>query len=238
MKRTILLIFVICNIMAVSQNDLIADGDLQMEKSNYNEAIKQFKLAINNNAGNNKKVYSRIAGCYNLINQIDSAICYVNLAILQDTTDAMNYISLASYYEKASQIEKARNTYFKIINDNKNYYPAYTLLGTLLINQHKFEDAINVYNDAIKIDSVNLDAYKGRAFAQLNFRNYEGAIADYTFLLNKETVDANVLRASNFYERGICYLNLNKQAQGCNDFKEAAKLNYLDSREILDKYCK
>jgi Flp pilus assembly protein TadD, contains TPR repeats len=77
--------------------------------------------------------------------------------------------------------------------------------GALFFNEGYFEEAISEYNEAIKLESNNPEAYCNRGLMYYNLGKYEQAINDFdsSIRLEKE----NPL---SYYNRGLCYRELKK----------------------------
>ncbi|MCX7636725.1 MAG: tetratricopeptide repeat protein, partial [Cyclobacteriaceae bacterium] len=63
-------------------------------------------------------------------------------------------------------------------------------------------------------------------------KKYTEAIPDYTKVISLDPSHAGA-----YYERGICYLNLGNQAEGCNDLRQAMQLGYQRAQNALRQYC-
>jgi tetratricopeptide (TPR) repeat protein len=62
--------------------------------------------------------------------------------------------------------------------------PAYKIVleGREMAKRNNFEGAIRAYEDAIRLEPGNIEAYYSRGFAKYEVKDYEGAIEDLTYL--------------------------------------------------------
>lgn len=113
----------------------------------------------------------------------------------------------------------------------------------------------------------NYDYYKERGKTKILLNDFRGALKDFEHLLSKNQNDYGILeligntkfdmkdensaiyyytraiKINNkkeiiFYNRGLCYLNLNKIEEACLDFSRAGELGYKEAYEIIKTKCK
>lgn len=139
------------------------------------------------------------------------------------------------------------------INLNSSFHEALSDKGLALKNLNKFDDAMNCFNGALKINKDNVKALINRANLFLITKKYQNAKDDYESCLRIESKNINALNGL-----GICYLELKEFSKSLDifdklifaypNFLEAqinkslvlTKMNYLSesinlSKEILKK---
>ncbi|HRG59324.1 MAG TPA: hypothetical protein PK323_10235 [Bacteroidia bacterium] len=75
-------------------------------------------------------------------------------------------------------------------------------------------------------------AYFNRALAKTELKDFQGALNDYTTVIQK---DANPGMA--YYNRGLLKVKLKDNKGACEDLKKAQELNYLNAAAAVLKYC-
>ena len=91
-------------------------------------------------------------------------------------------------------------------------------MGTYKVLKKDYKGAIVEFNDAIRRDSVFLQAYENRGVAKYYLNDFIGAIEDYNKALEINPDDYNT-----FGRRGYARFNLNDFAGAVADFSEALK---------------
>ncbi len=92
--------------------------------------------------------------------------------------------------------------------------------GNDFYHQSKYQEAINFYNEAIKLNPNDADAYNGRGATYVNLKNYKQAIVDYN-----KAIKLNPKYARLYYNRGIVYSDLKQYDKAIADYSKAIKLN-------------
>jgi tetratricopeptide (TPR) repeat protein len=148
--------------------------------------------------------------------------------------------------------------------DNENWYgPAKTMLkllkvnfpihvqymnkinsGLELYNARSFESAINIFNEAIKVNSDRIEAYLRRGNSYFMLKKYDEAILDYEIVLQRdpENVTAMSNRGSSYYFIGCsigCDMNDDLKARpyyekALIDFDKALSLKPNEDKLMVD----
>jgi Flp pilus assembly protein TadD len=58
------------------------------------------------------------------------------------------------------------------------------------------------------------------------------AAVDYTYVISLAPKDATA-----YYNRGICYANLNMKGNACDDFNKAGELGMFEAYAVIKDYC-
>ncbi len=108
----------------------------------------------------------------------------------------------------------------------KNNHMAHGVLANTFFNEGKIEEAINHFNEALRINPHYYDAYKNRGLCYFKHGQYHRAIED----LNK----AILLRpdhASYYYYRGYVYDKIGQHQNAINDYSGTIRLkpDYADA---------
>ncbi len=97
----------------------------------------------------------------------------------------------------------------------------------------KYEEAVEQYDQAIKLNPDNLYTYYNRAYVNANLKNYNKAIEDYTYCIEHSDEFADAL-----YNRGLIRLYLNQYTLGCKDLSLAGEKGIDNAYRVIYKYCK
>ncbi|KAM7262082.1 hypothetical protein ACFE04_021159 [Oxalis oulophora] len=84
---------------------------------------------------------------------------------------------------------------------------------------HKYAQAIDLYSQAIEIDSENAIYYANRSFAHAKLEEYGSAVQDATTAIQ---IDPNYSKG--YYRRGAAYLAMAKFKEALKDFQQVKKI--------------
>jgi curved DNA-binding protein CbpA len=98
--------------------------------------------------------------------------------------------------------------------------------------RQNFNKAIPDYSTIISRNKNFKDAWLGRALCFHNIGEYEKAVNDFNKVIHIEPGEG-----SHFYYRAFSKINLKDSSGACNDWIEAERLNFLQAREMVNKYC-
>ena len=91
--------------------------------------------------------------------------------------------------------------------------------GLMLTYYAKYEEAIEIYTEAIEYNSDNFEAYYCRGNAKASLRKYEEAIEDFTL-----AIKVHPRYADAYTNRGQMKFYLNDSEGACDDWKFAESL--------------
>jgi hypothetical protein len=58
------------------------------------------------------------------------------------------------------------------------------------------------------------------------------ATVDYTYIISLDSKDATA-----YYNRGICYANIEMKKNACDDFNRAGELGLFEAYHVIKEYC-
>ncbi|GAA4398100.1 tetratricopeptide repeat protein [Nibrella viscosa] len=161
---------------------------------------------------------------------------------------------LATYYGKENQLDKAELHFTAALADGTNRYRVFEGLGNVYGLKGEPRKAIDMYNQALRLDSTQGDTYYNRGLTKLKL-NPETAVPDFTKALElmpyKDTLvlpqrafaylqarqytaaladyDRVLTRqpgnAVAWHNRGVCRFNLGDRAGALADIRQALTLN-------------
>jgi tetratricopeptide (TPR) repeat protein len=83
------------------------------------------------------------------------------------------------------------------------------------------------------LDPKNEDVYNLWGDAEINLKNPNAAIKDYTL-----AIGLNTKNPASYIKRGMVKINQNDKAGACTDFNSAAALGSKAGKDAVVKYCK
>ena len=99
----------------------------------------------------------------------------------------------------------------------------------LMMNYGKFDEAVVAFDQAVKYDKNNYEAYYLRGCAKTNAQHYEEALADF-----EKAIELKPDYADAYFNLGRTYFLLNNEDKACEYYQLAAKYG----RPNLDDYLK
>ncbi|KAG5017465.1 hypothetical protein JHK82_023080 [Glycine max] len=102
----------------------------------------------------------------------------------------------------------------------------FKLLANEAFNARKFSQAIDLYTQAIELNSQNAVYFSNRAFAHLRLEEYGSAIQDAT-----KAIEIDPKYSKGYYRRGAAHLGLGKFKEALKDFQQ-----HSDNWQGLDRY--
>ena len=136
-------------------------GDLKAELGFYNEAIDDYKKALELNPN-----YEEAKKCSERILEFDN-------------NNPESYFVQGFVKQNLGQYEEAIKNFYKAIELNPNYSLAYYNIGITKYNLKQYEEAIKNYNKAIKLTPNDSHIYNVRGLAKEKLKQYKEAFQDY-----------------------------------------------------------
>ncbi|KAL3502844.1 hypothetical protein ACH5RR_037293 [Cinchona calisaya] len=104
-------------------------------------------------------------------------------------------------------------------NSNLSRAEELKVLANEAFKDHKFAQAIELYTQAIEVNSDNAVYWANRAFAHTKLEEYGSAILDAT-----KAVEIDPKYSKGYYRRGAAYLAMGKFKEALKDFQQVKKL--------------
>lgn len=98
--------------------------------------------------------------------------------------------------------------------------------------QSNFAKAIELLDQAIKLDPNNYIAFKNRGNVNSNINKFDDAINDYNIAIKLKPDDAGT-----FLSRGSAKLKKNDLSGACNDWKKANSLGNRNAAQLISTHC-
>lgn len=92
--------------------------------------------------------------------------------------------------------------------------------GNKAFNDKKYQDAVGLYDQAIKSYSGDPEYFLNRGLAYYRMENYDGSIKDFSTAIQKKAEYAEA-----YYWRALSYYKSKKMNEAIDDFKKAEKMS-------------
>ena len=194
-------------------------GDLKAELGLYNEAIDDYKkaLELNSNYKEVKQALKRTENDLDIHNFINN-----NSLIENDSgKDSVYYFDKACKFYDEGKYKESIVYYSKTIELEPNNSAAYYNRGLAKKNLGQYKEAIKDYDKAIELYPNDSAAYYNRGLAKSYLSEYEEAIKDFDKAIE---LDPNDSAAYN--NRGLDKANLSQYEEAIKDFDKAIELNH------------
>jgi tetratricopeptide (TPR) repeat protein len=223
-------------------------------KTNPEKALEKINKAINIRIDNDN-YYSERAGIYIDLDKPELAIDDITKALSINENNDMAYFFKGLLLLKSGETSNARENFKKALNINPKNSKASEALKTPetkvenysikqnpeeLINQavafakaSNFEKAIELLDQAVRLDPKNYIAFKNRGNVFANINKFDEAINDYDIALKLKPNAAGT-----FLNRGSAKLKKNDMKGACNDWKSSSSLGNKNATQLLSKHCK
>lgn len=190
---------------------------------NYDQAVgaaiadcsRVIGLQPNNPAG-----YSCRGFAYSYIFSYKEAFADFNRAIELAPNDPNLYFERGHTYDRNDQTDRAIADFSQAIKLNPQFADAYYFRG-LNYTYKKPVDTLGAnldFSQAIKLDPTQVRYYEARGRLRNDFKDYQGAIADYTKVIQR------VPSANAYSDRGFAFAALGKNDEAMTDYNQAISL--------------
>lgn len=157
--------------------DYMNQGSKYFFMKDYNNAIKQYNLALMQNP-NDSQIYYNIAACYEKLGEVNSAINFYNKALkLQPNFIQAQQALKKLRYRNQSQVSQASQEVLRKANN--------------AFNMKNYDEAIRQYTKIIQNDPKNFTAYYNLAFCHEEKKDYALALNlyEHALTLNYSSVE-------------------------------------------------
>jgi tetratricopeptide (TPR) repeat protein len=166
------------------------------------------------------------------INHLDISLDTINNKVFLDNLKreqiiSLAYTNIADYYRSEGFIDKANEYYDKSLEFDTNNYRAIFNKGDNLIHLKKYDEAINCFNQSLKLELDNPLIYYNRGLAYQLKGDIDSAIKDYNSAIDLFSFRKHDKKdLSKFYfHRGIIQVKNQDIKDAINDFSLAIKYN-------------
>lgn len=222
------------------------DSDLMLKKSEafhylkkYDEAILTLKL-LNTEYPKNKMGYKYTASNYQYKKNWDSTLKYFEKAIELDPLDMESFYDRGiAYAHMKDTLNAMKDIRHAMQLDTANRWIGYNNIAYFIKFEEKdFNSALNLLNNAIKLNPEFAYAYSNRGYAKMNLGDLKGAHQDI-----KKSIEIDNTNSFAYKHLGLLLLKEGKKSQACYNFEKAIELGYTEMYDdevenLLKQNCK
>jgi tetratricopeptide (TPR) repeat protein len=219
----------VSNLYGQMLNDFDQDAELLIYKqftTEYRSALTDYQQSLQLD-GSSSAALQGAAKIHAYLGEFPQAINLLNRA-LQMKPDAETYGLRAEAKLKQGDTKGAISDISRAIQLDGRNHLLYNVRASIYTKQQQHRQAIQDYDRALslvpKTEQISiLGYYVSRASAKSNAKDYRGAIADVTAIINNN--DAPALKPTLHLMRGVYYFGLENYAPALEDLNAAARLD-------------
>lgn len=210
---------------------LLQEGEKLFHAKKYSEAIKVLSDSINLNPMRAHTLFIR-GRAYNKVGEQSKAISDFtrSLNINPNNIDALDH--RASGYMKAGKFDRALEDYRRIFELQPQDQTAYRYNNAAFAACHglKFDEAMQLYDKALKISPADPNALIGKAQCEVGLKHYEKAI-----VLCEEIIEKDPNPDEAIVTRGWCYMLLKRYNEALADFNSVIASNPQNAKALFNR---
>ncbi|NDV79051.1 tetratricopeptide repeat protein [Dysgonomonas sp. 511] len=170
-----------------------------------------------------------IRGCvYQTWGDDEKALPFYNKALSLNPAYPDAYYKRGLIYQAKDELEKALADYSMAIKYKLSYpVELYNNRGDIYISRGAYDEAVQSYMEAIKLDSLNSPAYRGRAEAYYMQKKKKEALADCNQAIRLDS--ANILA---YITRACIYTSMKMYDNAVADYRTVISLDKQNERNI------
>jgi tetratricopeptide (TPR) repeat protein len=207
-------------------------AEVYLEVANYRLALDDLNQAIELDR-RNPDILAQRANVLYITGKYKPSMDDYNSVVKMVPGDLKFYVGWAMSLNKAGFYDDA------VLNMNifLSYYPrndsAWYQLGMIHYDNGNYFDAINCFNNSLKINQKDARYFAFRGATYLKTRTYNYAWKDLAMALDLDPNDSQT-----YVNKGLAALNTGKNDDACFCFDMAKKLGNKEGFNYAEKYCK
>jgi tetratricopeptide (TPR) repeat protein len=205
-----------------SPEKYLASGDKYLKAGKYNEAILQYRNAVQLNPRLGK-AHFQLAQAYLAMQSFQAAYKELQQTVDVDPGSAEAQLQLASMLIAAKKFDDAKAAAEKVLAADPKNARAHAILGDRLALTHDPDGAIQEYRTAIKLDPRRVESYSSLAAVYMSRGQLSEAEADF-----KQAVESNPQSVQARVNLGRFYLAQRKFAETETEMNAASKVSPSD----------
>jgi len=190
----------------------IQSGDVKTAVSFLEKAYKEDPV--------NKMILFELAGCYDYLKFYDKSIALYNAYLEDHPFSKIIWNILGTAYRFIKMYDKALEAFDYAIAINEKYYPAYFNKAGIYSDQGNIIEALDVYDELLRIDPENLHAlyYSGECYEKLE--DIDNAEVYY-----KKVIEIDDRFADGWFGLGVVNLYKGKFFESLYALRKAVKID-------------
>lgn len=204
---------------AKSEAQALLSFELELRGKQYKDILKEAEDNANNALNQRVEIgdiHRALSTIYKLQGKFDNAKEEARKALELNSNDTD-----AKYLLWSSSINKTDNReMMELISSNDFIFKKHLALGYAYFKQNKYRDAINIFNEVIKIDPDYVYAYIGLGYSYEKINDYDSA--EFAF---KQTVSINKSLADGYAGLGLVAFRKGKLKESLKLFNKSLENN-------------
>jgi len=215
-----------------------AIGDFLFEKKDISASVKWFQKAISIDP-NDEVSHLKMANLFLYTQKYEKAFVEINTVLKRNVYNAEAYFLKGMCYKDMKEIDKAISSFQTAVQTEPKYYDGFMQLG-LLYTQKKNPLALQYFDNAIRLDSLNFEGH----YAKAMFHQTQGQYAEAKKVF-KEGIGVYKTLAEAYYNIGWMLLHQDSAAKAKREFERVLAYDQDNAKayfnrglcnEILEKY--
>jgi tetratricopeptide (TPR) repeat protein len=185
------------SIRRIGNNSATADqilGTALIGRNRYDEAIVAFQDAYNA-APAAAPAMNSLVGAFLKANKKDQAISFLKSVLVKNPSNANAVVLLGTMQLKSGAAEPALKSFLEAVKAQPEDAVGYQALTDLYLSQKNYDEAIKVVRTGMQLQPDMMALHMILAGALERKGDYEAAISEYEFMLDKEP--GNLIAANN-----------------------------------------
>lgn len=223
MFRNLLTVFLffLCGIQLFAQNGvLIASGNENLQKKNFNEALNNFNQALKENPANIEALCGS-AQAQNGLGNTTGALSLAESALKQSPQSDIANFTKGEILLSTKDYPGAIGSFNKTLEINKSFFQAYVGKSKAYNLMGDIKEAYKVLDNAIGEYPSGAELFLARGLLNNNTKKYSKALSDFDKALSLN--DRNNAFSA-YYNRGIAFSSLEEYESALTDFNRAAEI--------------
>lgn len=182
----------------------------------YNQAIRQYKIALNLSQDDLDEIHTSIAFEYLNLRQYQRAIVHLKTAFKMNPSNTSLLYEIGHCYDQLGTLDDAIAFFDEIISKNPYSQVAWFNLGMAYTSAELYEKAIDAFDYAIAIEPGFIPAYYSKAQCFEQMEKFDQAIQVYKLTFEHEKPDAMI-----FFYIAECYTELEKYSTAIEYYRKS-----------------
>lgn len=217
----------IAKALELNENHVLAQdvqGLIFLKEQRYREAIDAFDRVISSNPQIHLAHYNR-GVARRLMGDLEGALKDFDKAVELEQDFSKNSLT-------RNFAEVISGTAVEIPEPDRDYTEALFFRGLTRKLLGDYQGALQDFDEAIRLNSKDPEAYNNRGNIRMLFGDYPRAIEDYS-----QAIRLNEDYAIAYFNRAIAKLMLMRRKDSCEDFRSSLRLGYESAASALEDFC-
>lgn len=205
-----------------------AVGDLLFDRKDISASIKWFQRAIEIDP-RDETAHLKIANIFIFSEEYTKAFAQINSVLQTNVYNAEAYFLKGICYKDKGDMDRAISSFQTAVQNEPKYFDGYMQLG-LLHAEMKDPLALKYYDNAIKVDSTNMEAHYAKAMYHQTQKEYAEAKK-----ILKRAIGINLNYAEGHYNIGWMLLQQDSTKKAIREFERVLVLDPDNARAYFNR---